>query len=567
MRTSNILLATLRDAPADAEIVSHRLMLRAGLVRQLAAGIYNWLPMGLRVLRKAERIVREEMDRAGAQEVLMPGVQPAELWQESGRWDKYGPELLRLQDRHQRHFCLGPTHEEIITDLVRREVRSYRQLPLNLYQIQNKFRDEIRPRFGIMRAREFLMKDAYSFHLTQASLQETYDLMYRTYSRIFDRIGLDYCAVLADTGNIGGSGSHEFHVLADSGEDRIVLTEKGGYAANIELTPAPAPAARPAATAVMTKAATPGKHTIEEVCELLKINADKCLKTLVVVGKDGGPVALVLRGDHELNRVKAEALPGVRAPLAFAGAEMVRSSLGCSVGSLGPRGLSVPLYVDQAAAAVADYTCGANEEGFHLTGVNWGRDLAEPQAVDLRNICAGEVAPDGKPARIARGIEVGHIFQLGTKYSEAMKAHCLDEGGRAVTLIMGCYGIGVSRVVAAAIEQNHDERGIIWPASIAPFHVALVPINMHKSERLRSAVETLYQQLLDAGIEVLLDDRRERPGVIFADMELLGIPHRLVFSERGLDAGTLEYRTRRDTEDRAVPVTGAISFLREKILV
>jgi prolyl-tRNA synthetase len=567
MRTSNILLATLRDAPADAEIVSHRLMLRAGLVRQLAAGIYNWLPMGLRVLRKAERIVREEMDRAGAQEVLMPGVQPAELWQESGRWDKYGPELLRLQDRHQRHFCLGPTHEEIITDLVRREVRSYRQLPLNLYQIQNKFRDEIRPRFGIMRAREFLMKDAYSFHLTQASLQETYDLMYRTYSRIFDRIGLDYCAVLADTGNIGGSGSHEFHVLADSGEDRIVLTEKGGYAANIELTPAPAPAARPAATAVMTKAATPGKHTIEEVCELLKINADKCLKTLVVVGKDGGPVALVLRGDHELNRVKAEALPAVRAPLAFAGAEMVRTSLGCSVGSLGPRGLSVPLYVDQAAAAVADYTCGANEEGFHLTGVNWGRDLAEPQAVDLRNICAGEVAPDGKPARIARGIEVGHIFQLGTKYSEAMKAHCLDEGGRAVTLIMGCYGIGVSRVVAAAIEQNHDERGIIWPASIAPFHVALVPINMHKSERLRSAVETLYQQLLDAGIEVLLDDRRERPGVIFADMELLGIPHRLVFSERGLDAGTLEYRTRRDTEDRAVPVTGAISFLREKILV
>jgi len=567
MRTSNLLLATLRDAPADAEIVSHRLMLRAGLVRQLAAGIYNWLPMGLRVLRKAEHIVREEMDRAGAQEVLMPGVQPAELWQESGRWDKYGPELLRLQDRHQRHFCLGPTHEEIITDLVRREVRSYRQLPLNLYQIQNKFRDEIRPRFGIMRAREFLMKDAYSFHLTQASLQETYDLMYRTYSRIFDRIGLDYCAVLADTGNIGGSRSHEFHVLADSGEDRIVLTEKGGYAANIELTPAPAPGARPAATAAVTKMATPGKHTIEDVCELLKITPDKCLKTLILMGKDGGPVALVLRGDHELNRVKAEALPAVRAPLAFAGAEMVRTSLGCSVGSLGPRDLSIPLYVDHAAAAVADFACGANEEGFHLIGVNWGRDLAEPQAVDLRNICAGEAAPDGKPARVARGIEVGHIFQLGTRYSEAMKAHCLDEGGRAVTLIMGCYGIGVSRVVAAAIEQNHDERGIIWPVSIAPFHVALVPINMHKSERLRSAVETLYQQLLDAGIEVLLDDRRERPGVMFADMELLGIPHRLVFSERGLDAGTLEYRTRRDTDDRAVLVTEAVSFLRERTLV
>ena len=566
MRTSNLLLATLRDAPADAEIASHRLMLRAGLVRQLAAGIYTWLPLGLRVLRKVETIVREEMDRAGAQEVLMPGVQPAELWQESGRWDKYGPELLRLQDRHQRHFCLGPTHEEIITDLVRREVRSYRQLPVNFYQIQNKFRDEIRPRFGIMRAREFLMKDAYSFHLNQESLQETYDLMYRTYSRIFDRIGLDYCAVLADTGNIGGSRSHEFHVLADSGEDRIVLTEKGGYAANIELTPAPAAGARPAATAVMAKVATPGKHTIDEVCGLLNTTPDKCLKTLIVVGKDGSPVALVLRGDHELNRVKAESLPSVLTPLAFAGAEVVRTSLGCSVGSLGPRGLNIPLYVDNAAAGVADFVCGANEEGFHLTGVNWGRDLAEPQVTDLRNICADEAAPDGKPARIARGIEVGHIFQLGTKYSEAMKAHCLDEAGRAVTLIMGCYGIGVSRVVAAAIEQNHDERGIIWPASIAPFQVALVPINMHKSERLRAAVESLYQELTAAGIEVLVDDRRERPGVMFADMELLGIPHRLVFSERGLDAGTLEYRTRRDTEDRAVRVAEALSFLRAQLL-
>jgi prolyl-tRNA synthetase len=568
MRTSNLLLATLRDAPADAEIVSHRLMLRAGLVRQLAAGIYSWLPLGLRVLRKVERIVREEMDRAGAQEVLMPGVQPAELWQESGRWDKYGPELLRLQDRHQRHFCLGPTHEEIITDLVRREVRSYRQLPVNFYQIQNKFRDEIRPRFGIMRAREFLMKDAYSFHLTQESLQETYDQMYRTYSRIFDRIGLDYCAVLADTGNIGGSRSHEFHVLADSGEDRIVLTEKGGYAANIELTPAPKPAAaRPAPAAALARVATPGQHTIEAVCAALGITPDRCLKTLIVVGKDGGPAALVLRGDHELNRVKAEALPVVRTPLAFAGAEMVRTSLGCSVGSLGPRGLHIPVYVDHAAAGVANFVCGANEEGFHLTGVNWGRDLAEPQGADLRNICAGESAPDGKPARIVRGIEVGHIFQLGTKYSEAMKAHCLDEAGRAVTLIMGCYGIGVSRLVAAAIEQNHDERGIIWPASIAPFQVALVPINMHKSERLRTAVESLYQELATAGIEVLLDDRRERPGVMFADMELLGIPHRLVFSEKGLDAGNLEYRTRRDTGDQAVPVAETTAFLRGRLLV
>ena len=565
MRTSNLLLATLRDAPGDAEIVSHRLMLRAGLVRQLAAGTYNWLPLGLRVLRKVERIVREEMDRAGAQEVLLPGVQPAELWQESGRWDQYGPELLRLQDRHQRHFCLGPTHEEIITDLVRREVRSYRQLPVNFYQIQTKFRDEIRPRFGIMRAREFLMKDAYSFHLNQESLQQTYDLMYSTYSRIFDRIGLDYCAVLADTGNIGGSRSHEFHVLADSGEDRIVLTEKGGYAANIELTPAPVPGLRPTATATLTKMATPGTHTIEDVCALLQITPDRCLKTLIVVGKDGGPVALVLRGDHELNRVKAESLSAVRTPLAFAGTELVRTSLGCSVGSLGPRSLSIPVYVDHAATSVADFVCGANEEGFHLTGVNWGRDLAQPQGADLRNICAGEMAPDGKPARIARGIEVGHIFQLGTKYSEAMKAHCLDEAGRAVTLAMGCYGIGVSRVVAAAIEQNHDERGIIWPANIAPFQVALIPINMHKSERLRTAVESLYQELLADGIEVLLDDRRERPGVMFTDMELLGIPHRLVFSERGLDAGNLEYRTRRDTEDRAVPVAEALSFMRGQI--
>ncbi len=567
MRTSNLLLATLREAPGDAEIVSHRLMLRAGLVRQLAAGIYSWLPMGLRVLRKVERIVREEMDRAGAQEVLMPGVQPAELWQESGRWDKYGPELLRLKDRHQRDFCLGPTHEEIITDLVRREVRSYKQLPLNFYQIQTKFRDEIRPRFGIMRAREFLMKDAYSFHLTQASLEETYDLMYRTYSRIFDRIGLDYCAVLADTGNIGGSRSHEFHVLADSGEDRIVLTEKGGYAANIELTPAPLPAnPRPAAQAELSRVATPGQHTIEAVCTALNMSPDRCLKTLIVMGKDGGPVALVLRGDHELNRVKAEAMAAVRAPLAFAGVELVRTTLGCGVGSLGPKGLSIPLYVDHAAAQVADFACGANADGFHLTGVNWGRDLPEPQCADLRNIGAGETAPDGKPAHIARGIEVGHIFQLGTKYSEAMKAHCLDEGGRAVTLVMGCYGIGVSRLVASAIEQNHDERGIIWPASIAPFNVVLVPINMHKSERLRTAVEALYQQLVTAGIEVLLDDRKERPGVMFADMELLGIPHRLVFSERGLDAGTLEYRARRDTEDRVVPIADTVKLIRDQLV-
>jgi prolyl-tRNA synthetase len=565
MRTSNLLLATLREAPGDAEIVSHRLMLRAGLIRQLAAGIYTWLPPGLRVLRKVEQIVREEMDRAGAQELLMPGVQPGELWRESGRWEQYGPELLRFQDRHERDFCLGPTHEEIITDLVRREVRSYRQLPVNFYQIQTKFRDEIRPRFGIMRAREFLMKDAYSFHLTQESLEQTYDLMYATYSRIFDRIGLDWCAVLADTGNIGGSRSHEFHVLAESGEDRIVLTDGGGYAANIELTPAPPPGPRPPATAPVHRVPTPHSRTIEEVCAQLGITPDRCLKTLIVTGKDGGPVALVLRGDHELNRIKAEALPAVRAPLVFAGGEAVRAALGCGVGSLGPRGLDIPLYVDHAAAAVADFACGANEEGFHLTGMNWGRDLPEPQCADLRNLCAGEPAPDGKPARIARGIEVGHIFQLGTKYSDAMKAHCLDEHGKAVTLIMGCYGIGVSRIVAAAIEQNHDERGIIWPDAIAPFHVALVPINMHKSARLRDAVERLYDDLRAAGIEVLLDDRRERPGVMFADMELLGIPHRVVFSEKGLDTGTLEYRPRRQATDQPVPVDGIVPFLKERI--
>jgi prolyl-tRNA synthetase len=555
MRTSNLLLATLREAPADAEIASHRLMLRAGLIRQIAAGIYSWLPLGLRVLHKVERIVRDEMDRSGAQEVSLPGVQPAELWQESRRWDQYGPELLRFRDRHDRDFCLGPTHEEIITDLARREIRSYRQLPVNLYQIQTKFRDEIRPRFGIMRAREFLMKDAYSFHLTQESLEETYDLMYRTYCRIFDRIGLDYCAVLADTGNIGGTRSHEFHVLAESGEDRIVLTGNGGYAANIEMTPVPPPSAqRPAPAAQMNRVATPGQHTIEEVCSALGVTPDKCVKTLVVIGKDGGPVALVLRGDHELNRIKAEALPAVRAPLAFAGAETVRASFGCDAGSLGPRGIRVPMYVDRYAAAAADFACGANETGFHLTGVNWGRDLPEPQCADLRHLCAGETAPDGRPARIARGIEVGHIFQLGTKYSAAMKAQCMDEDGRATTLIMGCYGIGVSRIVAAAIEQNHDEHGIVWPASIAPWEAALVPINMHKSGRLRAAVESLYQELTAAGIDVLLDDRRERPGVMFADIELLGIPHRVVFSEKGLDAGTVEHRTRRETADRHVPV-------------
>ncbi len=567
MQLSRFLLATLREAPADAEVVSHRLMLRAGMVRQLAAGIYTWLPLGLRVLRKVEAIVREEMDRAGAQEVLMSGVQPAELWQESGRWDKYGPELLRIQDRHEREFCLGPTHEEIITDLVRREIRSYKQLPANFYQIQTKFRDEIRPRFGIMRAREFLMKDAYSFHLTEDCLQKTYDQMYATYCRIFDRLGLKYRAVLADTGNIGGSTSHEFHVLADSGEDTIVYTDNGKYAANIEMTPAPdEDLTRLASQQQMQTVDTPNQHTIEEVSQFLKVPADRCLKTLIVKGSNDDLIALVLRGDHELNKVKAEKLDSVAKPLSFANAELIQKTLKCNIGSIGPVNLNIPIIVDHSALAVADFVCGANQDGKHLTGVNWGRDLPEPQAADIRNVVAGEAAPDGAGAlNIAKGIEVGHIFQLGTKYSSAMKAVCLDEKGASQTLTMGCYGIGVSRIVAAAIEQNHDDRGIIWPVAIAPFEVALIPINMHKSERLRAAVMKLYQEMLNAGIEVILDDRKERPGVMFADMELIGIPHRLTFSESGLDAETIEYKSRTDKENQDVRLGEAVSFIKERL--
>ncbi len=567
MRLSRYLLATLREAPADAEVISHRLMLRAGMIRQLAAGIYTWLPLGLRVLRKVEAIVREEMDRSGAQEVLMSGVLPAELWQESGRWDQYGPELLRLKDRHDRDFCLGPTHEEIITDLVRREIRSYKQLPANFYQIQTKFRDEIRPRFGIMRAREFLMKDAYSFHLTEACLQKTYDRMYATYSRIFDRLGLKYRAVLADTGNIGGSTSHEFHVLADSGEDTIVYTENGKYAANIEMTPAPdEDLTRLAPQQQLRAVATPDQHTIEEVSQFLKVPVERCLKTLIVNGNNDDLVALVLRGDHELNRIKAEKLDAVAKPLAFANAETIQKTLKCNVGSIGPVNLNLTVIADHSALTVGDFVCGANEDGKHLNGVNWERDLPEPQAADIRNVVAGEAAPDGAgELRIARGIEVGHIFQLGTKYSSAMKAVCLDEKGASQTLTMGCYGIGVSRIVAAAIEQNNDDRGIIWPVAIAPFAVALIPINMHKSERLRTAVMKLYQELLDAGIEVILDDRKERPGVMFADMELIGIPHRLTFSESGLDAETIEYKSRTDSENQNVKLSEVASFIKERL--
>ena len=567
MKTSQLLTATLREAPADAEVISHQLMLRAGMIRQLAAGIYTWLPLGLRVLRKVEAIVREEMDRAGAQEILMSAIQPAELWQESGRWDQYGPELLRIDDRHERKFCFGPTHEEIITDLVRREIKSYKQLPANFYQIQTKFRDEIRPRFGIMRAREFLMKDAYSFHLTDESLQETYDQMYKTYSTIFTHLGLNFRAVIADSGNIGGSQSHEFHVLADSGEDQIVFSENGKYAANIERAEALLPSqSRPEPGKRMETVDTPNQHSIEEISQFLTVSPEQCLKTLIVKGNEDSLVALMLRGDHELNRVKAEKLEGVMSPLTFANTAEIKAVVGCDIGSIGPVNLSIPIYVDHSAGSIADFICGANIDGKHLIGVNWERDLALPATVDIRNVNEGEMAADGSgPLKFARGIEVGHIFQLGTKYSASMKANCLDEQGKAVTLTMGCYGIGISRIVAAAIEQNHDDKGIIWPTSIAPFELALIPINMHKSQRLREAVIALYDELLAAGINVILDDRRERPGVMFADMELIGIPHRLVFSERGLDDNIIEYKSRRETDNQNIALNNAIQFIQDKL--
>ncbi len=568
MRTSRFLLSTLRETPSDAEVVSHRLMLRAGMIRKLAAGLYTWLPMGLRVLRKVEAIVREEMDRAGAQEVLMPAVQPAELWQESGRWEQMGAEMLRIQDRHARDFCFGPTHEEVITDLIRNEIRSYKQLPANFYQIQTKFRDERRPRFGVMRAREFLMKDAYSFHVDEASLNETYQVMYDTYARIFTRLGLEFRAVLADTGAIGGSASHEFHVLAESGEDAIAFSTESDYAANVELAEALAPEGeRPAPGEAMKTVDTPNQHTIEELSAFLKVPAGRTLKTLLVQGvEDDSVVALVLRGDHELNEVKAEKLGQVGAPLTFATPEQVRAAAGCGPGSVGPVGLNCPLFVDRSAAHLADFVCGANQDGKHLSGVNWGRDLAEGIVVDIRKVVEGDPSPDGKGGlQIKRGIEVGHIFQLGRKYSEAMKALVQDESGKAVVMTMGCYGICVSRVVAAAIEQNHDTRGIIWPEAIAPFQVVLLPLNAHKSQRLREAAEKLYGELQAAGFEVLLDDRRERPGVMFADMELIGIPHRVVFSEKGLDKGEVEYRGRRDSENQYISLERIVDFLKERL--
>jgi prolyl-tRNA synthetase len=565
MLASSYLIATVKETPSDAEIISHQLMLRAGLIRKLASGLYSWLPTGLRVLRKIEAIVREEMNLAGVQEVSMPVVQPGELWQESGRWEKYGPELLRLQDRHQRDFCLGPTHEEVITDIVRDEIRSYKQLPASFYQIQTKFRDEIRPRFGVMRAREFLMKDAYSFHASEESLADTYQLMYRTYSRIFTRIGLDFRAVIADTGSIGGNASHEFHVLAESGEDAIAFSNASDYAANVEMAEALPPATeRAPAGDAMREVSTPGQHTIEDVCGFLELPREQALKTLVVKGEGDAPlVALVLRGDHQLNTIKAEKLAGVATPLEFAEEPAIRAAVGCSTGSLGPVALRIPTIVDRSAAQVANFCCGANRDEHHLVNANWERDCALDRVEDIRNVIEGDLSPDGQgELAITRGIEVGHIFQLGDVYSKAMKAEVLDETGKNRTLMMGCYGIGVSRIVAAAIEQNHDERGIIWPDAIAPFTIAIVPLNMNKSEVVAHSARSLYEALRDLGIEVLLDDRNERPGVKFADMELMGIPHRIVIGERALAEGNVEYKHRQGDEVRMVAEAEALDFLK-----
>ncbi|HMW42324.1 proline--tRNA ligase [Plasticicumulans sp.] len=567
MRVSRFPLYTVKETPADAEVISHKLMLRAGLIRKIAAGVYTWMPLGLRVLRKVEAVVREEMNGIGCLEILMPAVQPAELWQESGRWQQYGPELLRLKDRHERDFCFGPTHEEVVTDLFRREIKSYKQLPIAFYQVQTKFRDEVRPRFGVMRAREFLMKDAYSFHVDQASLQQTYDDMHGAYSRVFSRLGLDFRAVLADTGSIGGSGSHEFHVLADSGEDDIAFSDASGYAANVELAEALAPAGeRPAAGEALTRVHTPKVKTIAELAAFLKIPAERTLKAVVVDGSDGRPVLLLLRGDHELNEIKAEKLPEVAEPLTFSTPAAISAAFGAQPGSLGPVGFDGVVIADRSAAVLADAVTGANEDDWHLSGFNFGRDCPEPRVADLRNVVAGDPSPDGQGRlSIRRGIEVGHIFQLGRKYSDALAANVLGEDGQNLTVTMGCYGIGVSRVVAAAIEQNWDERGILWPAAMAPFQLALLPMNAHKSAAVREAVEQLYADCRAAGIDVLLDDREARPGVMFADMELIGIPHRVVIGEKGLAAGSVEYKGRRDAEALAVPLAGLIDFLRERL--
>ena len=567
MRTSKFFISTIKEAPSEAELASHKLMLRAGLIRRLGSGLYTWMPVGLRVLRKVEAVVREEMDRAGALEVQMPCVIPAELWQESGRWEAFGPQLLKIKDRHERDFLFGPTHEEVITDIARREIKSYRQLPVHFYQMHVKFRDEIRPRFGVMRAREFLMKDGYSFHADLADLQREYRNMYETYTRIFSRLELRFRAVAADPGAIGGTGSHEFHVLAESGEDAIAYCAESDYAANIELAEALAPSApRKAAAEAMQRVPTPGKTRCEEVAELLSLPLQRTVKAIALMHDDEFNL-LLLRGDHSLNELKAGKLPKL-APFRFATDAEIQRHLGCKPGYIGPVGAKgVRIVADRSVSAMSDFVCGANEEGFHLSGVNWGRDLDEPALVaDLRNVAEGDPSPDGKgPLRIQRGIEVGHIFQLRSKYSESMKATFLDEKGAMRPMEMGCYGIGVTRIVAAAIEQNHDERGIAFPRPMAPFEASLVPIGYHKSAAVREAADKLYAELLTAGVDALLDDREERPGVLFADMDLLGIPHRLVLSDKGLAAGTIEYKGRRDAQPQHVASAEALRFLKERL--
>lgn len=573
MRTSQFFFTTLKEAPADAEVVSQKLMLRAGYIKRAAAGIYTWMPLGLRVLRKVENIVREEMNAAGALELLMPAVQPFELWEESGRGPAYGPELLRFKDRHQRDFVIGPTHEEVITDVVRRDVKSYRQLPLHLYQIQSKFRDEIRPRFGVMRGREFLMKDGYSFHASYDDLVREYGNMYATYSRIFSRLGLKFRAVAADTGSIGGDGSHEFHVLADSGEDAIAFCPDSDYAANVELAEAVAPATpRPAPQQSLQKVATPGKTSCPDVAQLLAVDLSRIVKAIAVVNEaDGGEktfVLLLLRGDHVLNEIKAGKLPGLGA-FRFASDEEVSSALGCVPGYIGPVGVNagkVKVIADRAVVAMSDFVCGANEAGFHLAGVNFGRDLPEPEVADLRNVVAGDPSPDGKGClEICRGIEVGHIFQLRSKYAKALNCAFLDENGKSQIMEMGCYGIGVSRIVGAAIEQGNDERGIVLPPAIAPFAVAVVPMGYHKSDAVKAAADQLYADLRSAGIDVVLDDRNERPGVMFADMELIGVPHRVVIGERGLASGQVEYKGRSDAEATMLAAADCVNWLKGRL--
>ncbi len=570
MRSSTFHLMTTRETPADAEIVSHQLMLRSGMIRKLTAGIYTWTPLGWRVLKKVERIVREEMDRAGYLELLMPAVQPAELWKETGRWDDFGDQLLKLHDRAGRDYVFGPTHEEVITDLARNELRSYKQLPVTFYQIQTKFRDEIRPRFGVMRAREFLMKDAYSFHIDEASLDETYWEMYEVYSRIFTRAGLRFRAVRADSGAIGGSQSHEFHVLADSGEDQIAFSTESDFAANVELAEAVADrAAAPAPAEELRLVDTPEAHTIDELVEQFGVPVEKTVKTLIVAADaecEADFVALLVRGDHTLNEFKAARLPQVASPLRFATDEEIRRTIGAGPGSLGPVNLPIPCIADHSVAVLADFTAGANRDEKHYFGINWGRDVELPPQEDLRNVVEGDPSPDGKGTiRLARGVEVGHIFQLGTKYSEAMNAVVLGEDGKSHLMPMGCYGIGVSRIVAAAIEQNHDSSGICWPEPIAPFQVAVLPMNAAKSYRVREAAEQLYEELRSAGVEVLLDDRSVRPGVMFNDMELIGIPHRVVIGERGLDEGQLEYRRRTATDNENIPLEGACQAILQRL--